>query len=350
MNRSFAHSRERRHRRHAPALPVRPRVAVLLRAAAAAAALALAACATLPPPTAELAAAAQAVATAGDADAAHYAAQDYESARNELLQAQAAMAAGDDAAARTGALVAAAGGDLARERSRAAVLDNDYAQRRDEIARLRAQLQVDDTDTGPVPPALQDGDAMAPQMRLQALETDPRYAGVAAYERLRAEQAVQAVATAKSRDRQSAMVLASRRVAIAELAAHAELVQAAVRRLEQVRGDLLLEASRREADRARQEAERLRLQAQIQAEEADRLRAAAEAEATARQQAEDVILDVGGEQAEKLKAARDRDAELARQEAELLQAQQAAGGAPAPAKAAPRPAPKPASKPVKKKK
>ena len=330
MNGSFAHSRERRHRRHALALPVRPRVAVLLCAAA----LALAACATLPPPTAELAAAAQAVATAGDADAAQYAPQDYESARNELLQAQAAMAAGDDDAARAGALIAAAGGDLARARSRAAVLDNDYAQRRDEIARLRAQLQVDDTDTGPVPPALQEGDAMAPQMRLQALETDPRYAGVGAYERLRAEQAVQAVATAKSHDRQTAMVLASRRVAIAELAAHAELVQAAVRRLEQVRGDLLLEASRREADRARQEAERLRLQAQIQAE--------------------DVILDVGSEQAAKLKAARDRDAELARQEAELLQAQQAAGGTPAPAKAAPKAAPKaatkPASKPAKKNK
>ena len=348
MNRSFAYSWERRHRRDALALPARPRVAVLL--CATVAALALAACATLPPPTAELAAAAQAVATAGDADAAQYAPQDFESARNELLQAQAAMAAGDDAAARTGALVAAAGGDLARARSRAAVLDNDYAQRRDEIARLRTQLQVDDTDTGPAPPALQDGDAMAPQMRLQALESDPRYAGVGAYERLRAEQAVQAVATAKSRDRPSAMVLASRRVATAELAAHAELVQVAVRRLEQVRGDLLLEASRREADRARQEAERLRLQAQIQAEEAERLRAAAEAEATARQQAEDVILDVGGEQADKLKAARDRDADLARQEAELLQAQQAAGGTPAPARAAPRTVPKAATKPVKKKK
>lgn len=346
MNRSFAYSRERRHRRDALALPVRPRLAVLLCAAA----FTLAACATLPPPTAELAAAAQAVATAGDADAAQYAPQEYDSARNELLQAQAAMAAGDDDAARAGALAAAAGADLARARSRVAVLDNDYAQRRDEIARLRTQLQVDETDTGPAPPALQDGDATAPQMRLQALETDPRYAGVGAYERLRAEQAVQAVDTAKSRDRPAAMVLASRRVAIAELAAHAELVQAAVRRLEQVRGDLLLEASRREADRARQEAERLRLQAQIQAEEAERLRAAAEAEATARQQAEDVILDVGGEQAEKLKAARDRDAELARQEAELLQAQQAAGGTPAPARAAPKAAPKAASKPAKKNK
>ena len=226
------------------------------------------------------------------------------------------------------------------------MLDNDYAQRRDEIARLRAQLQVDDAAGAPVPPAPQDGQAMEPELRLQALEPDPRFAGVGAYERLRAQQAVQALATAKTRDRPTALVLASRRVAIAELAAHGELVQREIARLDQVRSDLLLEASRRDAERARQEAERLRLQAQIQAEEAERLRAAAAAEATARQQAEDVILDVGGEQAAKLKAARDRDAELARQEAALLEAQKAAAGdRPAPAAPA-----KPASKPAKKRK
>jgi len=334
MDRSFAHSPERRHRGRARFAPL----AALLSA------LALGACATLPPPTAELAAAQQAVAAAGDADAAQYAPDDYASARNELQQAQAAMATGDDAVARTAALVAAAGGDLARARSRVAVLDNEYAQRRDEIARLRAQLQAGDAGDDPAPPPLQEDETMTPEMRLQALETDPRYAGTAAYERLRAEQAVQALATAKSRDRQTAQTLAWRRVGVAELAAHAELVERANRRLEQVRGDLLLEASRREAERARQEAERLRLQAQIQAEETERLRAAAEAEAAARQQAEEVILDVGGEQAARLKAARDRDAELARQEAELLKAQQAAGGAPA------KPEDKPASKPDKKKK
>lgn len=305
-------------------------------------ALALAACATLPPPTAELAEAQQAVARAGDADASQYAPEDFDSARAELQQAQAAMAAGDDATARASALVAAAGGDLARARSRVAVLDNDYAQRRDEIAGLRAQLQVDaDAQAAPVPP-LPETAAMAPELRLQALETDPRLAGAGAYERLRAQQAVQALATARPRDRQAALVLAARRVAIAELAAHGELVEREIRRMDQVRADLLLEASRREAERARQEAERLRLQAQIQAEEAQRLRAAAEAEAVARQQAEEVILDVGGQQAAKLKAARERDAELARQEAALLEAQRAAGGAAA--------TPKPASKPAKKKK
>jgi hypothetical protein len=319
MNRSFAYSPRRRQWRLPRFAAARLPGSLLL------ATLLLSACATLPPPTAELAAAQQAVAAAGDADAAQYAPDAFDSARAELQQAQTAMAAGDAAIARTAALTAAAGGDLAREQSRVAVLDNDYAQRRDEIARLRKQLNVDDASPGPAPPAPQDGAAMSPELRLQALETDPRFAGAGAYERLRAQQAVQALAAVRPRDRPAAAVLASRRVAIAELAAHGELVERAIRGLDQVRGDLLLEASRREADRARQEAERLRLQAQIQAEETERLRAAAEAEAAARQQAEEVILDVGGQQAAKLKAARARDAELARKEAALLEAQKAAG-------------------------
>ena len=59
------------------------------------------------------------------------------------------------------------------------------------------------------------------------------------------------------------------------------------------------------------------MEAQVQAEEAERLRASIEAESTARQQAEDVILDVTGDQASKLAAAREKEAALARQEAEL---------------------------------
>ena len=41
----------------------------------------------------------------------------------------------------------------------------------------------------------------------------------------------------------------------------------------------------------------------------------------ARQQAEDLIIDVGGAEAKKLKEARAREAELARQEAELMSEQ-----------------------------
>lgn len=291
--------------------------------------LALTACATLPPPTSELAAAQQAVSRAGEADADQYAPELIGSARSELAQAQIAMADGRQEQARAAALAAAAGGDLAYAQSHAQVLEQDHAQRRAEIARLRAQLGLGggEGDVAPaIPPPLAAADAMAPAMRLQALEADPRYAGLAAYERLRARQTVDALATVRSKERAAATVIAARRIAIAELAARSELIERDVRRMDQARSELLVEASRREADRARQESERLRVQAQIQAEESERLRAAAEAETLARQQAEEVILDVGGKQAEKLKAARQREAELARQEAELMAAQKAAQG------------------------
>jgi outer membrane protein OmpA-like peptidoglycan-associated protein len=52
-------------------------------------------------------------------------------------------------------------------------------------------------------------------------------------------------------------------------------------------------------------------------EEAQRLRAAAESEAAARAQADQIVLDVAGDQAAKLAAAKARDAELARKEAQL---------------------------------
>ena len=89
-------------------------------------------------------------------------------------------------------------------------------------------------------------------------------------------------------------------------------------RLDRTRSELLIEASRRDAARARQEAERLRVQAQIQAEEAERLRMAAEAETLARQDAEDMLTSVAGQQTAKLSAARQKEAQLARQEAELM--------------------------------
>jgi outer membrane protein OmpA-like peptidoglycan-associated protein len=111
--------------------------------------------------------------------------------------------------------------------------------------------------------------------------------------------------------------VAERRVEIAEIAARTEAARREADRLDRERSDLLVEASRQDAERARQEAERLRIEAQIQAEEAQRLRAAAAAEASARQQAEEVILDVAGDQAARLSAAREKEAALARKEAEL---------------------------------
>jgi outer membrane protein OmpA-like peptidoglycan-associated protein len=218
-------------------------------------------------------------------------------------------------------LLAAADADLAHARSRAATAQAEMGQRRAEIAELQARLQVDagpvveDPLAIPLPPVAA-GDAGA--QRLQALEADPRLNAHGAYERLQARQALEAALAARSSQRASATQVAQRRLEIAELAARTGAARSRIDQLERERSDLLVEASRQDAARARAEAERLRMEAQIQLEEAQRLRAAAEAEAMARQQAEDVILDVAGDQAARLAAAREREAELARQEAALL--------------------------------
>lgn len=309
-----------------------------LHAAAFGLGLMLGGCATLPAPTGELSAAQSAVTRAEGADADQYAAQEITQARSELTQAQAAMARGREIDARQFALAAAADADLAYARSREAVADAELVQRRSEIADLRQRLQVS-TDTftrSPAPvAAMQAGIAVDADLlarRLTGLDADPALQGMAAYERLRARQALDALTSARSSQRAAALYLADRRVEIAGIAARTEVTRREVDRLDRERSELLVEASRQDAARARAEAERLRIQAQIQAEEAQRLRAAAETEAAARQQAEDFILDVGSEEAAKLKVARDRDAELARQEADLM-----AGGSAEASKASAKP-------------
>lgn len=104
-------------------------------------ACALAACATLPPPTSELNDAQQAVVRATGADADQYARDQIELARQGLSRAQAAMANGDNENARTFALAAAADADLAHALSLEALAATQVAQRRNEIQRLRRQLQ-----------------------------------------------------------------------------------------------------------------------------------------------------------------------------------------------------------------
>ncbi len=170
----------------------------------------------------------------------------------------------------------------------------------------------------PAAQAAEDIDHARLSQRLVAIEANPERNTVAAYERLQARQALDALAAARSRSRPDALQIAEWRVETAELAAVTEVARREIDRLERERSELLVEASRRDAARARQEAERLRIQAQIQAEEAARLRMAAEEAALARQEAETVLDDVAGAQAAKLRAARQREAELARREAELL--------------------------------
>jgi len=161
--------------------------------------------------------------------------------------------------------------------------------------------------------------------RLTALQADMQLADVARFEKLQAQQAIAVLAKAKRRDVDNARYLAERRVAIAEAAARTAVARRELDELERTRGELLIEASRREAARARQEAERLRVQTQIQAEEAERLRLAAEAETLARQDAETALTSVAGRQQQRLSSAQQNAAKLAREEAELVSGQKLPG-------------------------
>ena len=122
--------------------------------------------------------------------------------------------------------------------------------------------------------------------RLRALQADPTTNELAAFERLQAQQAISDIEEVRRNQRERAQYVATRRVEIAEAVARTQAAQRELSRLDRTRSELLVEASRRDAERARQEADRLRLQAQIQAEETERLRQAAEAETLARQDAE----------------------------------------------------------------
>ncbi|WP_208456924.1 DUF4398 domain-containing protein [Lysobacter solisilvae (ex Woo and Kim 2020)] len=271
-----------------------------------------------PPPTAELTAAQQAVSRADSADGDQYAAEELATARSKLTQAQAAMTARKHKDALALAVAAAADGDLAYAHSRAAQTRTELVQRRNEIAELRRRLQVE----AGAPRASAIDEAAPPAgdytLRLQALATDPQLAALAAFERLRAQQAVDALAKARGRKREPADYLAQRRVEIAELTARTEASRRDIDQLDRERSELLIEASRRDAEAARAEAERLRVQAQIQAEEAERLRQQAAQSDAAMQDVETAIAGVSDVQAAKLKAAREREAKLAREEAELV--------------------------------
>ncbi len=280
-------------------------------------ALSVGGCASLPPPTFELDAAAQAVERAATADADQYAPQPLAQAQAGLARAQAAMARGRDDEARAAAISAAADADLAHVLSRAAVAGAEFRQQQAEIVELRRRLQLDAGSAEDNPLELSPPTAPAEQ-RLQVLDADPRLNPFAQYERLQARQALAVADAAGKRDRVVALQLAERRVGIAEQAARIEAARRVIERLERERSELLVEASRRDAELARAEAERLRIQAQVQAEEAARLRAAAEAEAAARVQAESVLDTAQLDQDVRVAAAREKEAALARQEAELV--------------------------------
>lgn len=163
-----------------------------------------------------------------------------------------------------------------------------------------------------------DQQAAALSQRLDALQANPATADKAPLERLQAQQAIAALAAARKRDMDHAAYLAGRRVEIAEAAARAGAAREQVNVLDRQRAELLIEGSRREAERARAEAEKLRRQAQLQAEETELLRLAAETELLARQDAELALATASGNQAARLSEAQRTATRLAREEAELV--------------------------------
>jgi outer membrane protein OmpA-like peptidoglycan-associated protein len=163
---------------------------------------------------------------------------------------------------------------------------------------------------------------------LAELDADPALLGKAALERYQAQQAVATLRSARSRDREHALWLAEAYVAAARDAAQAEALAEQSRQLDRDRDQLLLEASRQQADAAWREADRLRQAALAREEEAARLAVVQEQERLANEQlaAEADAANAQASQAMKLADARAREIELARQQAELAAALEAEEG------------------------
>jgi outer membrane protein OmpA-like peptidoglycan-associated protein len=121
------------------------------------------------------------------------------------------------------------------------------------------------------------------QERLAAVDTAAGDGDAAALERLQARQALQVLPEVRSRDRAFATGIAELRVGTAEAAVKAAQLRDQLLALDRERDAILLEASRRDAEMARKEAERLRLQALAREEEEALL--AADAAAVAEQTA-----------------------------------------------------------------
>ncbi len=148
--------------------------------------------------------------------------------------------------------------------------------------------------------------------QLQGIDTDPAYADLARVERLQARQAIDALAIARRSDRVQALFVAERRLDIAGFVAEAEHHQRQLEQLEREHGRILLEASRRDAEMARLETEKLRLQSLARAEEAQRAQ-----EEAANAIALSELSTAEAEQAKRLAQAQAAEAALARKEADL---------------------------------
>lgn len=106
------------------------------------------------------------------------------------------------------------------------------------------------------------------QQDLQRLDEEAASRGYAGMERLRFRQALEAYPQVRSRDREQALAMATLLMQTADYAVKTGQLQSQLTALDSERAAILVEASRRDAELARKEAERLRLAALAREEEA----------------------------------------------------------------------------------
>ena len=157
--------------------------------------------------------------------------------------------------------------------------------------------------------------------QLRAFENDPNLGGLAPAEsaRVRSLLTQMQVSGLRSDDRANLSYLAERRLDGAMAAANSVLEERRLVQLQRERDQILLEASRRDAELSRLETEKLRLQSLARAEEADRARS--DAEAARAESAESAALAdaarAEADQSRRVAQAQLAEADLARREAEL---------------------------------
>lgn len=160
-----------------------------------------------------------------------------------------------------------------------------------------------------------DPDVERLRTQLRSLEQDPQLGTLAPAEQLRAQQAIEALALSKRRERDDALFTAERRLDIAQAVAEAESLERQLRALERDRDHILLAATQRNAEAIRLEGEKQRLQSLARQEESER----AQQEA-AQAMALSELSSAEAEQARRLAEAQSQEAALARREADLASA------------------------------
>lgn len=175
------------------------------------------------------------------------------------------------------------------------------------------------------------GSAPKRDLALERLQAEWREVGTssarskAPLEHRDAEQALDALARGEGSEAERAELafVAEQRLQILRVAVAGADNRDRLAALELERQQILLEATRRDAELARIEAEKLRLQSLARAEEAERMRREAETE-SARRLASEELAELAQQEAEaarRLADAQSREAGLARREAELASAQ-----------------------------